>query len=106
MSIVVVPYSYIHFPCTKQVGCRVDNDRGGVEYRGKLLAVPITVNPLILPRRMILEAVWRGESLEVPGVVRRSAPVSVSVWPVAATTGPAHAVGSGGSGGNAATTAD
>lgn len=88
------------------MGCGGDKDRVGMDDRGQLLAMPITVDPLILPKRMILEAVWRGESLEALGVVRRSAPVSVSVWPVAATTGPtAHAVGSGGSSGGNATAA-
>ena len=78
----------------KQVGCRGDDDPEGVGDRSQTLAMAIEVDPRALPRRAMIEAVLKGGSLEAPRVVQRSAPVSIRIWPVAATAAGAG-VGSG-----------
>eukprot|EP00904_Undaria_pinnatifida_P011653 jgi/Undpi1/7618/HiC_scaffold_23.g10091.m1 len=67
-----------------EVGCRGDDDPAGVVDRSQTLAMEIEVDPQALPRFATIEAVLKGGSLEAPRVVRRSKPVSVTVWPVAA----------------------
>lgn len=88
-STVIYPVSHaIHLhddtASMSQVGCRGDDDPAGVVDRSQTLAMEIEVDPQALPRFATIEAVLKGGSLEAPRVVRRSKPVSVTVWPVAA----------------------
>lgn len=95
----------VHIFATKQVGCRGDSDLGGVGDRAQTLTMAIEVDPLALPRRATIETVVKGGSLEAPRVLRKSTPISTTIWPVVPGGG-GDGLGSGGGSGHGAAAED
>ncbi|CAM9486148.1 unnamed protein product [Ectocarpus sp. 13 AM-2016] len=61
-----------------EVGCRGDYDsreRGGYSH-----AVTVEIDPVVLPRRCRLQVVTKGGGVEIPRVLSKSPPISVTIW--------------------------